>query len=229
MPHGPNGRRYLATVMSFLLITLVAESGWAGGPLSPEEEAQVRREWEKVRQNYERVLRGYERRLADIDAKEGGRAADPEVRAEKITRERAAGTMAARKGGAKDSAVARMAAKAMSPATTWSEIDKAQDEYVGRVTGEWSGERKALQEAKTVLQKNAELISSYLAAMTEAAEAMSMRVRQFGVLEKAAQSDAAARDAGERLSARWELERTARERERAQREREAGERARARP
>ncbi len=175
------------------------------------------------------MLRAHEGRLADIDAKEGGRAADPEVRAEKITRERAAGIMASRKGGDKGSALASMATRATSSPTTWGEIDKAQDEYVERVTREWSGERKALQEALAALQKNAQLISAYLAAVTEATEAMSMRVRQSGVLEKAAQNDAAARETGDRLSARWERERAARERERAQREREAGERARGRP
>jgi hypothetical protein len=228
MPHCPNRRRYLATVMSFLLIAVGAASGWAAGPLSAEEEARVRREWEQVRQNYERVLRAHERRLADIDAKEGGRAADPEVRAEKITRERAAGIMVSRKEGGKGSALASMATRAMSSPTTWGEIDKAQDEYVERVTREWSGERKALQEALAALQKNAQLISAYLAAVTEATEAMSMRVRQSGVLEKAARNDAAARETGDRLSARWERERAARERERAQREREAGERERAR-
>ncbi len=174
------------------------------------------------------MLRGHERRLAEIDAKEGGRAADPEVRAEKITRERAAGAMASRKGGP-GSMVARMAAKTIPPVTAWREIDQAQDEYVERVIAEWNGERKALQEAKAVLQKNAELISAHLTAVTEAAAAMSMRVRQSGALEKAAQTDAAARGAGERLSARWERERAVRERERAQREREASERARGRP
>jgi len=48
------------------------------------------------------------------------------------------------------------------------------------------------------------------------------------VLEKAARCEVAAREAEERLNARWERERAAREREREQREREAGERARER-
>src|SRR5262245_62927430 len=125
MPHRSHDRTYLAITMSFLLMTLVAEPGWAGGPLTADEEARVRREWENVRQNYERVLRVHERRLTEIDAKEGGRAADPEARAEKITRERAAGAMASRKGGP-GSVVARMASKAISPATTLREIDTAQ-------------------------------------------------------------------------------------------------------
>ena len=226
MPRRRNDMPYLLIVMPFLLITLVAQPGWAERLLSADEEARVRREWEKVRQNYERVLRGHERRLAEIDAKEGGRVADPEVRAEKITRERAAG--ATRKGDP-GSMVARMGAKTTPPVTAWREIDQAQDEYVERVIAEWNGERKALQEAKAVLQKSAELISSHLTAVTEAAAAMSMRVRQSGALEKAAQTDAAAGGSGERLSARWERERAVRERERAQREREASERARGRP
>ena len=231
MAHGQHHRRYRSTVVPFLLILLLAGSGWAGRPPSEEEEARVRREWEEVRENYERVLKGHERRLADIDAKEGGRAASREVRAEKITRERAAGTMAARTDGAKGGALAQKAPTTMPPATMSGEIDKAPAEYVERAIGEWreGGERTALREATTVLQKNATLISSYLAAVTEAVQAMSMRVRQSGVLDKAAQLEAAAREAGERLSARWERERAARERERTQREREAGERARGRP
>ena len=53
-----------------------------------------------------------------------------------------------------------------------------------------------------------------------------MRVKPSDVLEKATRIEAAVREAGERLRARWQLEQAARERERQQREREAAERAR---
>src|SRR5438093_13218698 len=61
---------------------------------------------------------------------------------------------------------------------------------------------------------------------TEAADAMSTRIRQSELLEKAAHLETTAKEAGARLAARWERERAAREREREQRERDAGERAR---
>jgi len=123
-----------------------------------------------------------------------------------------------------------MAEKASSDARTLVELYKAQDEYLAIVTSEWAerAERKNLQEASTALQRNIEVIDSHLAKVTEAARAASTLVRQSGVLEKAVRSEAAAREAGERLSARWERDRAALTREREQREREAGERARER-
>lgn len=102
------------------------------------------------------------------------------------------------------------------------------EEYVERATAEWRDgpERKKLQEAMSLLQRNTERINSSLTTATEAAEALSTRIRQSGVLEKMAQLETAAKEAEARLAGRWELERVAREREREQREREAGERAR---
>jgi hypothetical protein len=62
---------------------------------------------------------------------------------------------------------------------------------------------------------------------TEAAGALSTRIRRAGVVERMARLETAAKEAGARLAGRWELEPAARGREREQREREAGERARA--
>jgi hypothetical protein len=96
-------------------------------------------------------------------------------------------------------------------------------------SSEWErdgAERKKLQEASSLLQRNTERINASLTMATEAAETMSNQVRQSGVLEKMAQLEAAAKEAGAWLAGCWELERAAREREREQREREAGERAR---
>jgi hypothetical protein len=83
-----------------------------------------------------------------------------------------------------------------------------------------------LQEALSQVQRNTERVNSSLRMAIEAAEAVSTRIQESGVLEKIAQLETAAKEAGTRLGARWERERAAREREREQREREAGERAR---
>jgi hypothetical protein len=109
------------------------------------------------------------------------------------------------------------------------DLYKGQSEHLDVVTGEWGAdgtERKRLREAITALQKNLNVARTNLAMAAEAAEAMRLRVQESGVLEKVAQLEAVASEARERLSARWEHERAAREREREQREREAAERAR---
>jgi hypothetical protein len=123
---------------------------------------------------------------------------------------------------------AEMAEKAGTDDRALAELYRMQEGYVDRATGEWrdGAERRKLQEAISLLQRNTERIKSSLRMATEAAEAMSTRVRQSGVLEKVEQLEASAKEAGARLAARWERERAARERERGQREREAGERAR---
>jgi hypothetical protein len=123
---------------------------------------------------------------------------------------------------------AEMAEKAGTDDRALAELYRMQEGYVDRATGEWrdGAERRKLQEAISLLQRNTERIKSSLTMATEAAEAMSTRIRPSGVLEKVAQLEASAKEAGARLAARWERERAARERERGQREREAGERAR---
>jgi hypothetical protein len=96
-------------------------------------------------------------------------------------------------------------------------------------TREWrpdGEERKKLTDAFAALQKNLALAGASMATAAEAAVAMTTQVRDSGLLEKIARVEAAAGEGRERLSARWELERAARERQREQREREAGERAR---
>jgi predicted nucleic acid-binding Zn-ribbon protein len=116
---------------------------------------------------------------------------------------------------------------ALGPDPAWA-ASSEWEEYVERAIGEWRDgpERKKLQEAMTLLQRNTERINSSLRMATETAEAMSTQIRQSGVLEKVAQLETATKEAEARLAARWERERAAREREREQREREAGERAR---
>ena len=123
---------------------------------------------------------------------------------------------------------AEMAEKASTDGQALTELYRMQQEYVDRATREWrdGAERKKLQEASSLLQRNIERINSSLTMATEAAEAMSTRIRQSELLEKAARLETTAKEAGARLAARWERERAVREREREQRERDAGERAR---
>ena len=123
---------------------------------------------------------------------------------------------------------AEMAEKASTDGRALTELYRMQQEYVDRATREWrdGAERKKLQEASSLLQRNIERINSSLRMATEAAEAMSTRIQQSELLEKAAHLETTAKEAGARLAARWERERAARERERAQQERDAGERAR---
>jgi len=123
---------------------------------------------------------------------------------------------------------AEMAEKASTDGRALTELYRMQQEYVDRATREWrdGAERKKLQEASSLLQRNIERINSSLTMATEAAEAMSTRIQQSELLEKAAHLETTAKEAGARLAARWERERAARVRERAQQERDAGERAR---
>jgi len=124
--------------------------------------------------------------------------------------------------------LAEMTEKASTDSRGQAELSRVQEGYVERATREWRDgtERKKLQEASSLLQRNTERINSSLRMASEAAEAMSTRIRQSGLLERAARLETTAKEAGARLSARWERERAAREREREQRERDAGERAR---
>jgi hypothetical protein len=123
---------------------------------------------------------------------------------------------------------AEMAEKASTDGGALTELYRMQQEYVDRATRAWrdGAERKKLQEASSLLQRNIERINSSLTMATEAAEAMSTRIQQSELLEKAAHVETTAKEAGARLAARWERERAARVRERAQQERDAGERAR---
>ena len=124
--------------------------------------------------------------------------------------------------------LAELAEKASTDGQALAELYRMHEQYVARATGEWRDgpERKKLREATSLLQKNTERISFSLTTAIEAAETMSTQIQQSGVLEKMAQLETSAKEAGARLAARWERERAARAREREQREREAGERAR---
>jgi hypothetical protein len=229
MDHRRSAARRLRPLMALLLL-LVPDRGSAGPlvspPVSPEEDAAFRSEWEKLRANQERAIRDNEKPLAEIRGPEGGAGAA--ARLEKITRDRIVAARAALKGSGKGPVLAQMAETASGSAGALAEVYRAQTEYVdGAMTERAAGaEAKQIQEATALLQTNMERARANLARATEAGDAMTLRLSQSGVLEKVAQIETTAKDAGARLAARWELERAARERDREQREREAGERAR---
>lgn len=216
--HGGTGRRRLGTLMAFLLLSLIPIPDALPGEL------------EKMRESYDKKVRAHEGRITEIEAKGRGVSADPEKRADGITRDRVAEIRASLKGsGGAGKSLAELAEKASGEAKALVDVYKGQNEHVDIVMGEWGAngaERKKLREATTALPENLALISANLARAAEAAGAMTRRVQQSGVLEKVGRIEAVASETGERLSARWQRERAAREREREQREREAGERAR---
>jgi hypothetical protein len=226
MHHSRTGARRLCAMMAWSLLLLVPGPGSAGSPSSPSEDASLRKEWEKVRANQERAIRDNQKRLAEIYARAVGR--DEAKRAEEITRDRVAAASASGKDGGKGQVLAQIAETAGRDGGALASLYSAQDEYLDRAVGEWEngGERKNLQTAISLLQRDLERTKSHLASATEAAERISTQLGQFGVLDKLTQIETAAKEAGERLRARWERERAMRERERQQREREAGERAR---
>jgi hypothetical protein len=217
MHHGGTARRCLGTLMACLLLSLIAPPDVLAG------------EWEKMRERYDKKLRAHEKLIAEIDAKERGLPADPEKRADKITRDRVTGIREFLKGRGKGKSKADAAGKASGEAMALVDVYREQSENLDIVTGEWASdgaERKKVRDAISALQKNLERINANLTGAAEAAGAMTTRVAQSGVLEKLARIEAEASEAGERLRARWQREYAAREREREQREREAAERAR---
>ena len=236
MPRGRAATRRLRRTMALLLLVVPAPAA-AESPASSGEDARVRSESQKLAASRERALRDNEKRIAEISARETG-VAEPR-RAEKITADRvlAAGAAlagaglpagVASKGETWGQTLARMADVADRDAGTLQTLYRAQTEYVDSATADWvdGPERKKLQEAGEQLQKSMETSRASMIRTTEVAEALTARLPQAQLLEKVAKLETAAKEAGERLSARWERERAAREREREQREREAGERAR---
>jgi hypothetical protein len=219
------------------LLLLLAPASAAAEPAASAEDARVRSESQKLAASQERALRDDDKRLAEITARETG--IDEARRAQKITADRALAASAAlsgaglppgvaSKGETWGQTLARMADVADRDAGTLQTLYRAQTEYVDDATRDWADgpERKQLQESGAQLQRNMEAARASMIVTTETAETMTARLPQAQLLDKVARIETAAKEAGERLSARWERERAAREREREQREREAGERAR---
>jgi hypothetical protein len=220
-----------------LLLLLAPAAAAAQSAGAAEEDAWVRTESQKLAASQERALRDNEKRVAEIAAREVG--IDEGRRAEKITADRALAAGAALSGAGASAAVAptgetwgqtlaRMADVADRDTGTLQTLYRAQTEYVDDAIADWvdGPERKKLQEAGAQLQRSMETSRAAMIETTETAETMTARLPQAQLLDKVARIETAAKEASERLSARWERERAAREREREQREREAGERAR---
>jgi hypothetical protein len=83
------GRRWLYTLMACLLLSLVTLSDGLAG------------EWESVRESYDNKLKAHAKRIAEIEARERGVPADPEKRADKITRDRISELRAQGRAGAR--------------------------------------------------------------------------------------------------------------------------------
>ena len=169
-------------------------------------------EWEAMRDKQGAALQAAEGRIAEIEARARGVGADREKVAERITRDR----------------IARARATLTSGETKAEPVadDGARLAAVGREWGPSGAERQKLAESRAALQKNLELADASLTAAIEALEATAARVPESDVPAALARIEAAASEAGERLSARWQREHAAREREREQRERELGQRER---
>jgi hypothetical protein len=195
-----------------------------------ESRSEIEGEWKAVGDKYERRLAEHQRRTTRIAERGGPPRGDG--RTVDLAGERVAALVPSMKRDGDGKRLAQLAAEAMRESDKLVELYKAQEGYLETVIGEWGEaglERKRTQEALSAMQKNIEQARSSLTAAGETIETATTRLRQSGVLEKAARAGGAAKDAGERLNARWERERLARERERDMREREAAERARARP
>jgi hypothetical protein len=210
--HGGTGRGCLRTLMAGLLLSLVAVPDGIAG------------EWETMRENYDSKLKAQAKRIAEIEARERGGPADPEKRAEKITRDRITGIRSSLKGGGKARGLADTAERASGGARALSDVSREQGEYLDVVQSEWGAEgaeRRKLRESTATLQKNLERANANLARVIEVAETATMLVSQSGVLEKVGWLEAR-----EKERARWQRDQATRERERQQREREAAERER---
>jgi hypothetical protein len=212
MRHGGTGRRWLRTLMACLLLSLItAPDGLAG-------------EWENMRESYDNKLKAHAKRIAEIEARERGVPADQEKRADKITRDRISGIKGSLKGGGKARSLANTAEKAPRDARALIEVSREQGEYLDIVMSEWRAEgpgRRKLRDSIATLPKNLEHANANLARAIEVAEAMTGRVPESGLPEKAGRIEAA-----EKERARWLREQAALERERQQRERSAAERER---
>lgn len=172
----------------------------------------VAAEWEAMRDQQRAAVQAAQGRIAEIESREGGDAADREKRAEKITRDRIAQARAALGNGD---------AKAEPRADDGARLAAAAREW-----GPGGAERRKLAESSAALERTLELTDKSLTAAIERVESTASRVPESDVPAALARIEAAADEAGDRLSARWQREHATREREREQRERELGQRER---
>ena len=181
-------------------------------------------ELDAVRTNYEPVLKANEKRIQEIEARERG-ITDPQQRAEKITRDKVAALRNSLRGDRTGKILADSADKVASDPKTLPDLARDSSKYLDTAMTDWGAdgaERKRLRDSVAASQKSIERIN---ASLTRAARSTA-NLQASDSLETATRIEAAVKEAGDRLQARWQNEQAARERDAKQREREAAERAR---
>jgi hypothetical protein len=205
-----------------------ASAAQSAGSGAPRPDIEV--EWKSVGDKYERRLAENQRRITRI-AEHGGPGRG-DGRTVRVAGDRVAALVPSMKRDGDGRRLVQLAEEAMRDPRKLAELYRAQEGYLETVVGQWGEdglERKRTQDALGAIPKNIDQSKVSFERASEAIASAGTLVRQSGVLDKAARTGTAAREANERLNARWERERLARERERDIREREAAERARAKP
>lgn len=181
-------------------------------------------ELDAVRANYEPVLKANEKRIQEIEARERG-ITDPQQRAEKITRDKVAALRNSLRGDRTGKILADSADKVAGDPKTLPDLARDSSKYLDTAMTDWGAdgaERKRLRDSVAASQKSIERIN---ASLTRAARSTA-NLQASDSLETATRIEAAVKEAGDRLQARWQNEQAARERDAKQREREAAERTR---
>jgi hypothetical protein len=180
-------------------------------------------EWETMRDSYDGAVKTYARRIAEIEARERA-IADPDKRADKLTRDRIASIDASLKSGPRVRTLTEAADRGAADPKALAEVSQLLGEYLDGAGAEWradGAERRKVRDALAALQRSLERAGTYLDRATEVAVAAKRRVPQSGVPAKIARIEAEAK-----AKATWQQDQAARDRERKERERQAAERER---
>jgi hypothetical protein len=180
-------------------------------------------EWETLRDSYDGAVKTYARRIAEIEARERA-IADPDKRADKLTRDRIASIDASLKSGPRVRTLTEAADRGAADPKALDEVSQLLGEYLDGAGAEWradGAERRKVRDALAALQRSLERAGTYLDRATEVAVAAKRRVPQSGVPAKIARIEAEAK-----AKATWQQDQAARDRERKERERQAAERER---
>ena len=169
-------------------------------------------EWDAMRAQQRAALQAAGGRIVGIESLERASPAERDKLTDALTRDRIAQARSLLKqDGAGPAAITDQTSRLAAATREWG------PNGAGRV---------ARGASSATVPQSLELADRNLAAALEAVEATAKRVPQSRMLEALAAIDTTVSETGERLSARWQREHTARERERQQREREVGERER---
>ena len=213
-------RTWVAATSFTVAAWLMPAAGSAQTAGSAGSRPEIEGEWKAVGDKYERRIAEHQRRITRIAERGGPVRGDGS--AVNLAGDRVAALVPSLKRDGDGKRLAQLAEEAMRDPAKLAELYKAQEGYLETVVGQWGEaglERQRTQDALSALQKNIEQSKLSFERASEAMASAGTLVRQSGVLDKAARTSAAAKEAGERLNARWERERIARERERDLRER----------